>query len=318
METNVFKTGTSKNEVATCSVDKLRTMSLQDIDNYGASIQDMIGEKSSEILQKTNLNEINSTKESLDELQAIVDKQNKGAKKAFLPIVRRFTGGYVKVEKRIDSINDALIEQKNKLDRYVTYMVEQSDSIKKAVETLRQYEDTLQAYADELDVEGDTDQIRLQAVANRLKLITGTRVNAEQALIESLMIIKANQESKYQLCQVVQNVMPVLKMQAVNAIGIKANQESIEIAEKTRKITGDLIEKNAVEVKDMVTKLQTNRTSNIIDSDKLNNAQQILIDAIESVAKASEQEAKANLDVVASLRENAKINEKYINALKDE
>lgn len=318
METNVFKTVTSKNEVATCSVDKLRTMSLQDIDNYGASIQDMIGEKSSEILQKTNLNEINSTKESLDELQAIVDKQNKGAKKAFLPIVRRFTGGYVKVEKRIDSINDTLIEQKNKLDKYVTYMVEQSDSIKKAVETLRQYEDTLQAYADELDVEGDTNQIRLQAVANRLKLITGTRVNAEQALIESLMIIKANQESKYQLCQVVQNVMPVLKMQAVNAIGIKANQESIEIAEKTRKITGDLIEKNAVEVKDMVTKLQTNRTSNIIDSDKLNNAQQILIDAIESVAKASEQEAKANLDVVASLRENAKINEKYINALKDE
>lgn len=318
METNVFGTVTSKNEVATCSVDKLRTMSLQDIDNYGASIQDMIGEKSSEILQKTNLNEINSTKESLDELQAIVDKQNKGAKKAFLPIVRRFTGGYVKVEKRIDSINDALIEQKNKLDKYVTYMVEQSDSIKKAVETLRQYEDTLQAYADELDVEGDTDQIRLQAVANRLKLITGTRVNAEQALIESLMIIKANQESKYQLCQVVQNVMPVLKMQAVNAIGIKANQESIEIAEKTRKITGDLIEKNAVEVKDMVTKLQTNRTSNIIDSDKLNNAQQILIDAIESVAKASEQEAKANLDVAASLRENAKINEKYINALKDE
>lgn len=318
MDTNALKTVTSKNKVATCSVDKLRTMSLQDIDNYGASIQDMIGEKSSEILQKTNLNEINSTKESLDELQAIVDKQNKGAKKAFLPIVRRFTGGYVKVEKRIDSINDALIEQKNKLDRYVTYMVEQSDSIKKAVETLRQYEDTLQAYADELDVEGDTDQIRLQAVANRLKLITGTRVNAEQALIESLMIIKANQESKYQLCQVVQNVMPVLKMQAVNAIGIKANQESIEIAEKTRKITGDLIEKNAVEVKDMVTKLQTNRTSNIIDSDKLNNAQQILIDAIESVAKASEQEAKANLDVVASLRENAKINEKYINALKDE
>lgn len=318
METNVFGTVTSKNEVATCSVDKLRTMSLQDIDNYGASIQDMIGEKSSEILQKTNLNEINSTKESLDELQAIVDKQNKGAKKAFLPIVRRFTGGYVKVEKRIDSINDALIEQKNKLDKYVAYMVEQSDSIKKAVEILRQYEDTLQAYADELDVEGDTDQIRLQAVANRLKLITGTRVNAEQALIESLMIIKANQESKYQLCQVVQNVMPVLKMQAVNAIGIKANQESIEIAEKTRKITGDLIEKNAVEVKDMVTKLQTNRTSNIIDSDKLNNAQQILIDAIESVAKASEQEAKANLDVVASLRENAKINEKYINALKDE
>lgn len=318
MDTNVFGTVTSKNDVVTCDINKLRTMSLKDIDNYGASIQNMIGEKSSEILQKTNLNEINSTKESLDELQAIVDKQNKGAKKAFLPIVRKFTGGYVKVEKRIDSINDALIEQKNKLDKYVTYMVEQSDSIKKAVETLRQYEDTLSTYADELTAEGDTDQIRLQAVANRLKLITGTRVNAEQALIESLMIIKANQESKYQLCQVVQNVMPVLKMQAVNAIGIKANQESIEIAEKTRKITGDLIEKNAVEVKDMVTKLQANRTSSIIDSDKLNNAQQILIEAIESVAKASEQEAKANLDVAANLRESASVNAKYIEALKSE
>lgn len=306
---------TDKKELTTQELNKLRQMSLQEIDEYGATIQNMIGSKSSEILQKTNLNEINSTKESLNELQAIVDKHNKGKKAVVLPIIRKFTGGYVKVEKRIDSINDALIEQKDKLDRYVGYMIEQNDNIKGAVDMLKSYEESLSEYADELTQSGDTDQIRLQAVANRLKLITGTRVNAEQALIESLMIIKANQESKYQLSQVVQNVMPILKMQAVNAIGIKANQESIEIAEKTRKITGDLIEKNAIEVQEMVTKLQSNRTSSIIDEDKLNKAQQILIEAIESVAKASEQEAKANLEVAASLKENARTNSKYIDAL---
>ena len=313
----------ASNEIVKCSetsvIDtaKLRGMSLKELENYGVSIQDSIGEKSSEILRKAHMSDLGNTQESLDELQDIVTKQRKLLPTSVSPLraIRRFAGKYEKVERRIDQINEAIEAQRNKLDEYVTYMMEQNENMGRAVISLKECEDNLIVYIEELQGENNPDQIRLQAAANRLKLITGTRVNAEQAQIEGLMIIKANQESKYQLEQVTRNVMPILKMQAVNAVGIKANKESIEIADKTRKITGELIERNATDVKNMVDKLQANRTSSVVDEEKLAKAQQILIEALESVAKASEKEAETNLKVARNLRETSTSNSDFIKSL---
>ena len=313
----------ASNEIVKCSetsvIDtaKLRGMSLKELENYGVSIQDSIGEKSSEILRKAHMSDLGTTQESLDELQDIVTKQRKLLPTSVSPLkaIRRFAGKYEKVERRIEQINEAIEAQRNKLDEYVTYMMEQNENMGKAVISLKECEDNLIVYIEELQGENNPDQIRLQAAANRLKLITGTRVNAEQAQIEGLMIIKANQESKYQLEQVTRNVMPILKMQAVNAVGIKANKESIEIADKTRKITGELIERNATDVKNMVDKLQANRTSSVVDEEKLAKAQQILIEALESVAKASEKEAETNLKVARNLRETSMSNSDFIKSL---
>ena len=304
-------------EISVIDTSKLREMSLRELENYGVSIQDNIDEKSSEILRKAHMSDLGNTQESLDELQEIVTKQRKMLPTSVSPLraIRRFAGRYEKVERRIDQINEAIETQRNKLDEYVTYMIEQNENMGVAVKALKECEDNLMAYVDELQDENSTDTVRLQAATNRLKLITGTRVNAEQAQIEGLIIIKANQESKYQLEQVTRNVMPILKMQAVNAVGIKANKESIEIAEKTRKITGDLIERNATDVKNMVDKLQANRTSSVVDEEKLEKAQQILLEALESVAKASEKEAETNLKVAKNLRDKAQNNSKLITSL---
>lgn len=304
-------------ETSVIDTAKLRGMSLKELENYGVSIQDSIGEKSSEILRKAHMSDLGTTQESLDELQDIVTKQRKLLPTSVSPLraIRRFAGKYEKVERRIEQINEAIEAQRNKLDEYVTYMMEQNENMGRAVISLKECEDNLIVYIEELQGENNPDQIRLQAAANRLKLITGTRVNAEQAQIEGLMIIKANQESKYQLEQVTRNVMPILKMQAVNAVGIKANKESIEIADKTRKITGELIERNAADVKNMVDKLQANRTSSVVDEEKLAKAQQILIEALESVAKASEKEAETNLKVARNLRETSMSNSDFIKSL---
>lgn len=298
-------------------VSKLRAMSLKELENYGVSIQDSIGEKSSEILRKTHMTDLGDTQESLDELQDIVNKQKKLLPTSISPlrVIRKFAGRYEKVERRIDQINEAIEAQRAKLDEYVTYMLEQNENMGRAVVSLKECEDNLMVYIEELQEENSTDQIRLQVAANRLKLITGTRVNAEQAQIEGLMIIKANQESKYQLEQVTRNVMPILKMQAVNAVGIKANKESIEIADKTRRITGELIERNATDVKNMVDKLQANRTSSVVDEEKLAKAQQILLEALQSVVKASEKEAETNLMIAKNLRETSMSNSDLIKSL---
>lgn len=297
----------------------IKKMSIKDIENYGASIQELIDTKSSEILAKTKMNDIGNTKDKLDDLQEVVDKQKKLLTNVLLPIraIKKFVGGYEKVQSRIDNITNSIVEQKDKLDEYVEYMIEQTESIGCAVKQLYEHEEVLKVYSEELETENNPDQIRLQAVANRLKLITSTRVNAEQAQVETLMIIKANQESKYQLAQVVQNVVPILKMQAVNAIGIRANRESMDIAEKTRKITGDLIVKNAEDINNMAKDLQKNRTNSPIDEEKLMKAQSILIDAMKTVKEASELEVATNLRVARNLRESAESNSEYINVLKE-
>lgn len=307
----------NETKVSVIDTTKLEKMSLKELENYGVDIQDNIDEKSSEILEKAHMTDLGNTRESLDELQEIVTKQKKMLPTSVSPLraIRRFTGKYEKVERRIDQINDAIQAQRNKLDEYVQYMLEQNNNMGNAIIALREYEDNLSAYVDKLEEDKEGNMVRLQAASNRLKLLAGTRVNAEQAQLEGLIIIKANQESKYQLEQVTRNVMPILKMQAVNAIGIKANKESIEIAEKTRKITGDLIEKNAMDVKNMVDKLQANRTSSVVDEDKLEKAQSILVEALESVAKASEKEAEANLKIARDLRDKSKNNSSLISSL---
>ena len=302
-------------------ITELRTMSNTEIEHYGSNIQQSITDKSNELLRKATVNETGSTKESLDALKNIVDKRTRNMPTALAPLykLRNFVTGYQKVEKRIDDINEALIEQQNKLNNYIGYMEEQSDNIGKAIVGLSEHENKLQAYVEELKNDKDnTDQSRLQVVANRLKIISGTRVTAEQAQVSSLMIIAANRESKHQLEEVTANVMPILKMQTVNAIGIKANKESIEIANKTRKITGELIEKNAKDVKEMTEQLQKNRTSSIIDEDKLIKAQEILKEAMECVVKASEKEAEANLRIVENIKNSAVNNQNFIEQLSKE
>ena len=86
----------------------------------------------------------------------------------------------------------------------------------------------------------------------------------------------------------------------------------------TRKITGELIEKNAKDVKEMTEQLQKNRTSSIIDEDKLIKAQEILKEAMECVVKASEKEAEANLRIVENIKNSAVTNQNFIEQLSKE
>ena len=156
-------------EISVIDTSKLREMSLRELENYGVSIQDNIDEKSSEILRKAHMSDLGNTQESLDELQEIVTKQRKMLPTSVSPLraIRRFAGRYEKVERRIDQINEAIETQRNKLDEYVTYMIEQNENMGVAVKALKECEDNLMAYVDELQDENSTDTVRLQSDTNR-------------------------------------------------------------------------------------------------------------------------------------------------------
>ena len=300
----------------TTDVELFNEMDLKEIGEYGVNIQSSIDVNCTNILNNVKVADLGDTGEKLDELQLIANKQSKALNSPFKFLkLSKITDKYVKAQDRIDNITGAISVQKNKLDEIIDSMMEQVNNLNKATSELKECENSLNEYIDYLKEKEDPDQTRLQAVSNRLKLITSSRVNAEQANIQALMIIKSNQESQYQLNEVIQNVVPILKMQAINSIGIQANKDAIDIANRTKKITGELILKNANDIKDLATELENNRNSSPIDDAKLKEAQNILRSAIDIVSQASALEAENNIRISKELAESAQMNTEYIQKL---
>lgn len=299
------------------NVDDMEKLSLKELEQYGTNIQSEIDTNCTNLLNSVTASQLGDTGEKLDELQLVANKQ----KKMLLPgPLRKFTltnitNKYTKAQDKIDNITTSIVQQRDHLNVIIEEMINQTTNLKNAASKLKAVENELTEYTTYLKDKDDADQIRLQIASNRLKLITSSRVNAEQANIQALMIIASNQESQYQLNEVIQNVVPILKMQAINSIGIKANKDAIEIANKTKKITGELIVKNANDIKDLANELENNRNSSPIDEMKLQQAQTILSSAIESITKASAMEIDNNLKISKQLSETAQNNQKYIEIL---
>ena len=297
------------------NINKLKNMSVSDIDTYGADIQQVMSETSTNLLNKANLVDLGDTHDSLDKLSEVVKKQKKMLPVLQTPLrkIKKFQGNFVKVQSRIDEIGNALESQQSKLDEYIIYMEEQTSNLDKVLSDLRVCEQSLQEYAQTL--EDDTDKVRYQAVSSRLRMINGTRIIAEQAQAEAMMIIGEQREAKVQLEQVIRNALPAIQIQAVNSVGIRVNKETQDIIAKTREITGQIIVQNATDVKNMAEELQKNRTKSIVDDEKLIKAQEILTEALEVVSKASAVEAETNMRLVESLSDKAKDNKRFIDEL---
>lgn len=303
-------------------LDSLRNMEIRDIDLFGSDIQNEINQKSLDILDHTNMTKAGSIRGSIEELQAVSKRQKKMIPLLGTPLkkLKYIQNNLSKVGTHIRDIEGALTEQKDKLDDYIQSMLIQTENLSKLITDLRDCEEALDIYVTELDespvVTNELD-IRKQSVASRYNIVSGTRVHAEQAQVEAFMIIKSQQEAKYQLQQVIQNVIPVLNIQAVNSIGIQANKETLEMLHKTRDIIGNLVEQNAKEVQTMAMDLQSNRTKSVIDPQKLENAQNILNETLKMIGEASEIEAQLNIDSARNLREKAEQNIVYNKKLQD-
>lgn len=292
-------------------------MSLTEIDSYGADIQQVMTEASTNILSRANMFELGSTKDELNELYTITKKQ----KQLDLPVIgrplkkfRSLTSNYSKVQTRLDSIQVKISEQQVRIDEHMGYMQEQIQNLDSVIKDVRECENELSEYSQEL--QGSPDEARLQAVASRLRVINSTRVIAEQAQAEAMMIFAEQREARNQLEQVIKNAIPAIQIQAVNSIGIRVNKETHEMIDKTREIVGNIIVQNATDVRDMAIKLQNNRTNSIVDDDKLLKAQDILRDAISIVTEASKEESKTNLRMTKELRQAAEDNQIVLEQLK--
>lgn len=298
----------------------IRNMSIDEIDNYGSDIQEKMKNTSNNILAKTDMVSTGNIKQELNEMYDISTKH----KRLMVPIIgkplqkiRNLTTNYTKIQSRLDSIESNMTAQKDRIDEYIGYMTEQTDSLDGIVENLRDCEQSLNIYAEELSNEEVVDNTRVQAVASRLRNINATRIMAEQAHAEALMIMAEQREAKRQLDSVIRNAIPAIQMQVVNTVGIRVNKETQEIISRTRDIMGNIVVQNATEVKNMAEQLQSNRTKSMVDDDKLLEAQRILEDTLKFVTEAADLEAKNNLRIVTELQDKAQSNAEYIDALKN-
>lgn len=313
-ETTVPNTVNSNKDVED-QLNKIRDMSISDIENYGADIQKIMSEASNNLLAKSTLVDLGDTRNELDKLSDVAKKQKKMLPLLQTPLkkIKKFQGNFVKIQSKIEEIETSLEIQQNKIDEHLIFMEEQVKNLTYVVNDLKVCEDSL--YEHTKDLTNDTDQTRLQVVSSRLRMLNSTRIIAEQAQAEAIMIISEQREAKMQLEQVIKNALPAIQIQAVNSIGIRVNKETQDIIDKTREITGQILIKNATDVKDMAIALQKNRTKSIVDDDKLIKAQEILNEAIGVVVKAAENEANTNIKLVENLRAKVDESQKGIDML---
>lgn len=297
-------------------IRKLKGMTPTEIESYGSDIQAAMSESSKVLLDRVNMVELGDTREQIDELSDIVKQHKK-----LLPILqsplgklRKFSGKFVKVQGRLDEIESSLMEQSEKVSTYVTYMEQQQENLGVITKSLRTAENSLSDYAQQIQF-NDDESLRYQSVTNRLRIITDTRVIAEQTQAEALMIIGEQREVKAQLEAVIKNALPAIHIQAVNSVGIRVTKETQEIINKTRELTSNILVQNAKDVRDMAVELQNNKTRSIADGDKLMKAQAILSDTMKVIMETSEQEARVNHQLAESLREHAKQNMQFIEQL---
>lgn len=294
------------------NVSKLDNLSIQDIERYGSDIQDGINTAMESVLVKAKVLEVGDVGDKLNEVAVLANKATKGVAGKHLPApfvkFKKFMGRYDTVENKLIELNTGISEQKEKLDSTLNDLIESREIMVQSAKRLEKCETELKEYADSLV--DNTDGIRTQAVANRLKTISTLRASTEQSAYEVAMLIQHNKEITHQLEETVTNVVPMFKMQLVTALSIKAHEEALDLRENITNVANKLVIENAKNIQKANDRMLDNRSKAIIDPEKLIEANDILQQTISKTIDMAGKESEMNYAVAEKLKS---ISDSYTN-----
>ncbi len=292
-------------------LQKFETMSIFDIEDYGKNIQAEISNSMDLILENTRCIDAGKAGKDLGELSVVANTTTKelSAKKPFSMFklnTKKWLSKFDTVENRINSLSDNLEEHKENLNQTLQSLYENREVLKNKNVQLIQAEENLTVYYEFIkeqkeDQGGDT-ALRKQAVINRLKTISTLRAITEQEIVKSALIIQENKEITNQLENAITEVIPIFKMQMVDTLALKATTDAIELKEKIRKTTGNIMVENAKMIRNSAIKLQQGRTSAIVDVKNIKEANDILQDTLTSILKQSKNEVHDNEETVKKIK----------------
>lgn len=279
-------------------------LTISQIDKFGSNVQSKIDTEMGEIISHYRTFDAGEAGEQLNELALVANSStNKLGKIGPMFGIRKFMGRFDTVENKLEQLVNGIEKTKDRLDMVMESMLESRQMVATYIGQFGEYEQQLVSYKDSLLEATDTDELRVQAVVNRLKVMTGSRVVAEQSYVETTLLIGQTQEVQHQIDEMLTNIVPIFKMKLVNALGIKAHKDALALKERVTKVSEKLIIDNAKNIEKNTELMLENRQRAIISPETLMEANQILQRVVLKAVETCSTERQANEEVIRRLNE---------------
>lgn len=295
-------------------MNKMDSLTIRELEQFGSNIQNNINKEMDSVLSKAKMLEVGDIGDSLSEVATIANKTTNKVSLAdkFLPLkaINKMLNRYDSVEKKMTDISNGIDTQKEKLNSVLDNLFNSKDILENSLKDLKSSEEQLQNYVEYIS--DTTDVLRLQAASNRLKTITTLRVGTEQSLCEVVMLIQSNKEIVHQLEETITNVVPLFRMQLVNALSIKAHKDALDLRESITGLANKMVVENAKNIQKASDRMLENRQNPIISAESLEEANSILQNTVKKAIDMSGEEYKTNIEVVKRLQS---LSSQYSNTL---
>lgn len=297
-------------------VSKFHTMSIKDLEHYGMPIQESISDSVDAILENTKGLELGKTQDHLSDLTetSTVITKKLDSLRIIKPLLgaKRWLSKFDTVANQLDTVReniDSEVERLNKVLDALFKNKEMLDTKTKELETVQfelyEYSNFLQQNPDE-----DPDGLRLLATSGRLNLISSTLELSKHELVKTVILIKENKEITYQLREAQLNVVPVFKTMMINSLALETNKRAIKLKNTLQEVTARATIDSARQIEQDAKKLIEGRKIKVIDPKTLNEANDLLIKAVENINQAMYKESEENLKLVeTTLQANIKLKE---------
>ena len=287
---------------------------------YGAAAQNKISKFSDEMLENVRTRDTGVVGDDLAKLvaelksfdKAVVDTQNMNVfEKVFSSVkkeVDKLIAKYNKVEKNVDSIENALEKQRLQMLRDITmfdsmyeknldYFKEVSLYIiagEKKIEELRnvvlpELEAKAQASGEQLDIQKVND---MRNIINRFEKKVYDLKTTRLISIQMAPQIRLLQSNEAELVEKIQNsitnTIPLWKNQMVLALGINRAKAALESQKAVTNLTNEMLKKNSETLKQGSIQIAEESERAIVDIETLRKTNQDIIETLNKVVEIHE------------------------------
>lgn len=291
------------------TVEHIESMSLGEIEKYGSDVQSEISDGMSKILESTKCIGLEKTGKSLSDLSVETNQISKkiGSVQKFPAFLKasKWLARYDSVEHRISSLEEGVVQEKDRLNAVLDTMHENLQFMRDRLENLEQCQSELQSMV-EYYQQNDEDGLKLQAAMHRLKIITTTISVVKQECAKTILIIKENKEVTNQLAEASDNLIPIFKVMMLNVIGAKTNAEAMQLKQNLSKVANEIIVSNAKQIEKTAEDLIRGREEPLISAKSIEEANSALQNAILKVQSSAKAEVQTNMDSVKRLENSIK------------
>lgn len=290
-------------------LNEMLSLSPSEIDLFGKEKQKNIDENLQNIMSDIKCLDFDEYGKKVLELRTFADSStNKVAVASPLLKLNKFLRRYSTMESQLNGIVQAFEDRQN-------YMREQLNALYLAEKSMESSLNDFHSDALKLEVltvslleskeNGELeDTYVLQSASNRLKVLKTYEGVTVNALLQTKMLIQSHKEQIGQIEESVTDVLPIFRMQLLNAISVKAEKDTQMLMDKLSDLANDSIKENTKGIVEMTKQLEQNRTKEVIKSSTLIEANKLLCQALTEVIDGSGGEAIKNIEIANQIQES--------------